>query len=61
MWNRYVVPQWFKGSHAVAYWDMFSRPATKPKYDLGVIDTWWYDAAKAGRLAGQRTGAPVTP
>ena len=21
-------------------------PAIKPKYDRGIIDTWWYDTAK---------------
>jgi hypothetical protein len=26
-------------------------PATKPKYDRGMINTWWYDKAKAKRIA----------
>ena len=47
MWNRYLVTQWYKGAHNVAYWNKFGRPATSPKYDMGVLDTWWYDAAKA--------------
>ncbi|MCB1520384.1 MAG: ABC transporter substrate-binding protein [Hyphomicrobiaceae bacterium] len=46
----YWVPHWFKASHAIAYWDKFSRPAVKPKYARGVIDTWWYDTEKAKRL-----------
>ena len=46
----YWVPHWFKASHHLAYWAKFSRPAVKPKYDRGVIDTWWYDADKADRL-----------
>jgi microcin C transport system substrate-binding protein len=48
--GHYWVPQWYKGSHNLAFWDRFSWPAVKPKYDRGVIDTWWYDAAKAAKL-----------
>ncbi len=46
----YWVPHWYKAAHHLAYWNKFSRPATKPKYERGVIDTWWYDAEKAERL-----------
>jgi microcin C transport system substrate-binding protein len=45
------VPNWHKGSHWLAYWDKYDRPATKPKYDRGIIDTWWYDEAKAKQIA----------
>ena len=27
MWNNYVVPQWYKGSHNIAYRNKFFRPA----------------------------------
>jgi microcin C transport system substrate-binding protein len=47
MWNRYLVTQWYKGAHNVAYWNKFGRPPISPKYDMGVLDTWWYDVAKA--------------
>jgi len=56
MWNNYVVPQWYKGSHNIAYWDKYSRPAVKPKYDLGVLDSWWFDAAKARRIGATAEG-----
>ncbi|MFV0295403.1 MAG: extracellular solute-binding protein, partial [Hyphomicrobiaceae bacterium] len=46
----YWVPHWYKASHTIAYWDKFDRPKVKPKYALGVIDTWWYDPAKAEKL-----------
>ncbi len=49
--EQFWVPNWHKGSHWVAYWDEFGRPATKPKYDRGIVDTWWYDEAKAKRIA----------
>ena len=59
MWNRYVVTQWFKGAHNVAYWHKFSRPAKSPTYDTGVIDTWWFDKAKAKLIAAGK--APPLP
>jgi microcin C transport system substrate-binding protein len=46
----YWVPQWYKAEHNVAFWNEFSRPDVKPKFDEGVIDTWWYDADKAAKL-----------
>jgi microcin C transport system substrate-binding protein len=49
--GHYWVPHWYKASHNIAHWDRFSRPDVKPKYDPGVIDTWWYDPAKAAKLA----------
>ncbi len=48
--GHYWVPQWYKPTHHIAHWDRFSRPAIKPRYDRGIVDTWWYDAAKAEKL-----------
>ena len=48
--GHYWVPHWYKAAHHLAYWNKFSRPAVSPKYERGVIDTWWYDAEKAERL-----------
>lgn len=48
--GHYWVPHWYKASHTIAFWDRFSWPPVKPKYERGVIDTWWYDAAKAAKL-----------
>jgi microcin C transport system substrate-binding protein len=44
------VPNWHKGAHTVAYWDIFGRPKVKPKYDRGILDTWWIDAEKAAKI-----------
>lgn len=52
--GHYWVPHWYKASHHLAYWNKFSRPAVKPKYTRGVIDTWWYDAQKAEQLKSTR-------
>ena len=48
--GHYWVPQWYKAAHNLAYWDKFQRPALKPRYDRGIIDSWWYDADKAAKL-----------
>lgn len=49
--GHYWVPQWYKGAHNLAFWDKFGWPETKPKYERGALDTWWYDAEKAAKLA----------
>jgi microcin C transport system substrate-binding protein len=48
--GRYWVPHWYKGSHWVAYWDVFARPPNKPRYSRGFVETWWTDKAKAAKL-----------
>ena len=44
--EQFWIPQWYKGAHTLAYWDIFGMPATKPRFGRGVFDTWWIDAAK---------------
>jgi microcin C transport system substrate-binding protein len=56
--GHYWVPHWYKASNAIAYWDKFSRPETKPRFDRGVLDTWWYDEAKAAKLPATAANAP---
>jgi microcin C transport system substrate-binding protein len=55
MWNHYCVPQWYNTDHHIAYWNKFSRPKVTPRYDpaMGVVDTWWFDPAKAAKLAAE--------
>ncbi len=48
--GHYWVPMWYRASEWLAYWDQFSRPATKPKLSSGAPGTWWYDAEKARRI-----------
>ena len=48
--GRYWVPHWYKASHWLAYWDVFGRPATKPRYARGIPETWWYDHDKAAKI-----------
>jgi microcin C transport system substrate-binding protein len=48
--GHYWVPQWYKAAHNIAFWNRYSWPDVKAKYDEGIIDTWWYDADKAAKL-----------
>jgi len=48
--GRYWVPHWYKAAHWLAYWDVFGRPATKPRYARGIPETWWYDQEKAVKI-----------
>ena len=50
--GHYWVPQWYRPFHYVAYWNKYDRPAVKPHYGRGVIQSWWYDAEKAAKLQG---------
>jgi microcin C transport system substrate-binding protein len=56
--GHYWVPHWYKASNDIAYWDKFSRPATKPRFDRGILDTWWYDEAKAAKLVSNTATQP---
>lgn len=46
------VPQWYKPTHTIAYYDMFERPYTDnpPKTSLGELSIWWYNPEKAAAL-----------
>jgi len=53
--GRYWVPQWYRATHPVAYWDVFDHPKVLPRYQfdassVGERVLWWYDAAKAAKL-----------
>jgi microcin C transport system substrate-binding protein len=37
------IPQWNKGTHTLAYWDVFERPEIQPEFGLGAPETWWMD------------------
>lgn len=48
--GRYWIPHWYKASHWIAMWDVFGRPAMKPRYNRAVQTTWWIDRDKAKAL-----------
>ena len=49
--GRYWVPQWYRTSHPIAYWDLFGHPEKPPRYAQGVgaPENWWFDASKAAK------------
>ena len=57
LWGHYMVPQWYKGAHHLVYWNKFARPAVKPRYARGIIDTWWVDEERDDALRAYREGA----
>lgn len=44
--KRFWVPQWFKNSHTVAYYDMFEYPEPLTPFARGELDFWWFNAEK---------------
>jgi microcin C transport system substrate-binding protein len=48
--GRYWIPHWYKPSHWIAYWDVFGRPATQPRYFRGIPETWWHDPQRAAKM-----------
>ena len=48
--GRYWIPQWYKPSHWIAYWDVFGRPPAQPRYFRGIPETWWYDRNRAAKI-----------
>lgn len=48
--QRYWIPHWYNPVHRYAYWDLFGQPERQPKFDTGVLWTWWYDEDKAKKI-----------
>ena len=48
--ERFWVPQWYKDTFTVAYYDQFEHPQTLPLYALGELDFWWFNPEKAAQL-----------
>jgi microcin C transport system substrate-binding protein len=54
--GRYWIPQWYRSTHPIAYWDEFGHPAKPPRYaqGTGAPEIWWSDAAKAAKIEQAR-------
>ncbi|KAG1715317.1 hypothetical protein GQR58_000282 [Nymphon striatum] len=48
--EMFWVPQWFKDSHTVAYFDMYEYPDPLPPFALGQLDFWWVNPEKEAAL-----------
>ena len=55
LWGHYMVPQWYKGTHHIVYWNFFDRPVVKPKYAIG-FDTWWWNEEKVRSFKNYKSG-----
>jgi microcin C transport system substrate-binding protein len=51
IWNHYVVPMWYIPYQRTARWDRFGKPDKLPEYSVGFPTIWWFDEAKAARVA----------
>ncbi|MFK8076278.1 MAG: extracellular solute-binding protein [Granulosicoccus sp.] len=51
LWNYYVVPQFYNGTHRFAHWNRFGKPDVLPKYiGSGFPTGWWVDQALDSKL-----------
>ncbi len=48
--GRYWIPHWYNPVHRIAYWDIFGRPERAPRFDTGIVSTWWFDDEKARKM-----------
>jgi microcin C transport system substrate-binding protein len=48
--ERFWVPQWYKPTYWVAYYDMYEHPENLPPYALGELTLWWFNPQKAEAL-----------
>jgi len=53
-WQFYGIGLYYDPFDRIGYWDMFGRPETRPKYDVGFPNTWWFDGKNPKALRGQR-------
>lgn len=44
------APNWYKGEHNIAYWDVYGKPEQGPPPFARGDAYWWWDAAKAAKL-----------
>ncbi|MEL6234668.1 MAG: extracellular solute-binding protein [Pseudomonadota bacterium] len=44
------VPHWYKGTHTIAYFDLYEHPEVIPPYSMGEVSVWWYNEEKAAAL-----------
>jgi microcin C transport system substrate-binding protein len=51
LWNHFVVPMWHVPYERVARWDRFGKPEKLPDYSIGFPSIWWWDKARAEKIA----------
>ncbi len=53
-WSYLSIPFYYDDSTRIAYWDIFARPETRPRFGLGVLTTWWFDDGNTAALRENR-------
>jgi len=48
--GRYWVPHFYLPAYRIAHWDIFGRPEHAPRYEPGIVSTWWFDPDKAKKI-----------
>ncbi len=48
--EQYWIPMWHLRTSWIAYWDMYSHPERRPRFETGAPMTWWYDPEKARKI-----------
>lgn len=48
--GRYWLPMWHAPAQWLAFWDMYERPQTMPRFSSGAPTTWWFNPQKARRI-----------
>ena len=48
--KHYWVPNWYRGEHNVAHWDVFGWTENKPDFAFTPETTWWFDRDKAAAI-----------
>ena len=51
LWNYYYIPLVGLSGPRVVYWDKLGRPEQDPPFRTPFPDAWWWDEAKAQRIA----------
>lgn len=44
------VPNWFRATYTIAYWDLFGGPPAPPAYGWPPETLWWFDPARAAAI-----------
>lgn len=50
LWNFYIVPQYYRSTRWLAYWNKFGMPEKQPEYLGADTDSWWIDPEKEKAL-----------
>ena len=53
LWNFYFIPGMSRVQAALVWWDKFGRPEQPVMKRQTALDTWWWDEAKAARVAAR--------